>query len=250
MPWIQGMRDYEASNPKVPPTPSTDPSPMAWQEIVFRRLTGRLDGISQGKGTRFAERVLELDEPQVYYGVGRNSPDFGDFVIVFDPIRDDATGGQVAPFDTGGLASGNSRVRAPLSFHEMAVIVRATSLSASTHQRELRQWIRRAFVRGRDYFASDKTMIPSENRVPEIIVEPGVDQRRWAWEARLPARDTALGVLRPRRLYFRDDYRARYQRWVDQDNRMDLATAKQHMRMIARSGRSVDRPYDVMSTLR
>ncbi|MBD8486615.1 hypothetical protein IFT79_13405 [Frigoribacterium sp. CFBP 8759] len=250
-PWIQGMRMKAPQGggykPTAPAGGVAATSQMTWQEILHRRLTGNFAGMSRSDKTEEAEIELFVGAQHVYYGIGKNSPDFGDYVAVFAPIEDDSLGGRVAPFDTGGIALRHIPLNDP-SVDLPLDVVRRHSMSLDSHQEVFRAWITRAFDPPAVYLTDEPAVVPAEPFAPEVSMAGHADVRRWGWEGRLPAVATDARHLRAQRVYFRDDYLARYRRWLTNGSPLGPKAGVAHARFIGHVGRTVLDPYNAMTS--
>ncbi|ROS58460.1 hypothetical protein EDF42_3706 [Curtobacterium sp. PhB172] len=225
--------------------PGQDPTgEIEWQELLFRRVTGRFGTLTPTENTEKAESILFGGQHFVYYGVGRNSPHFGDYVTVFAPVQNDALRGAVAPFDTGGIALRKIPVRTPKLTPKQ--LVARESMQLSTHQSELRAWIRDAFDRPSDYNSDTPGTIPTSPRVPEVIFGGNPDPRRWAWEGRLPAVRTSPRSVRLLAAYLRPGYLKLYREWLSAEKPLRSTENVRHQRNFLRVATETMDPYSGM----
>ncbi|MBD8729397.1 hypothetical protein [Frigoribacterium sp. CFBP 13707] len=220
---------------------------MTWQEILHRRLTGNFDGMSRSDKTEQAEIDLFGGAQHVYYGIGKNSPDFGDYVAVFAPIEDADLGGHVAPFDTGGIALRHIPLNDP-SVDLPVDVVRRHSISLESHQKVFRAWLSKAFSPPGVYLSDEQSVVPAAPFAPEVSMSGHADVRRWGWEGRLPAVTTDARHFKAQRVYFRDDYLARYRRWLTTASPLGPSAGLDHARSIGHVGRTVIDPYNAMTS--
>lgn len=249
LPWVQGMR-VRPPGPVVGASSGSAvaSSTMSWQEILLRRLTGRFYGLPRSSSTAKAEAMLWAGNQYVYYGIGRNSPEFGDYVAVFAAIEDGTISGAVAPFDTGGVALGHISLSNP-SVDAPADVVHRHAIPLQSHQAALRAWITDSFHPSSDYLSEDRAVTPEKPFAPEISMSRRADPRRWAWEGRLRAVMTDQKHLRARQVYFREDYLGRYRRWLtSHENPLGPEESLKHARLLGRVAKSVPDPYGSMTS--
>ena len=221
--WTQGMRRF------VPTPPSRA---MPWQEVLWRRLTGRFGGLRSGETTRDSEIILGIDR-NVYYYLGSCHPDFGLFVATFGEHSPDAVPATaVSPFDTGGIAQGHIPLTTPIL---PKALVKRDSYKVGAYQANFNAWVSAAYPARDDY--------PTPQR-PKFVVSPEIDLaaaeddgRAWMWEGRVAARDLSAPPLKPTAVFFQPGRRIRYRDWIKEESSMTTAETSEHIQLIASIGR-------------
>lgn len=217
--WVQGMR----------PVREEEQHPLRWQELLFRRLTGRW-AIPSGDTTLTAEHVLGFPEPMTYFFVGRCVPEFGSNAIASGlPVEALCDGPFTTPFDTGALAKGDRIAVSPVGDpHNCVEFVTSHTYVGREYVDPMSTWLAAAFESPTDY-VEGKT--PSAHAVPEIILGAcRGDARIWTWEGRIPARDYVESPVDVRRVYFSDGTREPYIDWVRGTDLITKQEGRQHMR--------------------
>ncbi|OII21859.1 hypothetical protein BIV01_17710 [Curtobacterium sp. MCBA15_013] len=216
---------------------------MEWQELLFCRLTGQFGSYISSPKTIASEQLLRL-ERSIYYGIGRNSPAFGEIVALFEPLEEHGShAGVTTPFDTGGLAQGHIHLRPPVS--NPAEVVSDANVAIDRHQDALNGWIDATYPPG-DYRADEDGSRPTESSVPAIVLTPDTDDRGWTWEGRIDARDYDQLPLTVRRVYFKHGSLQMYLDWLEERTPLDSADLLPHEDLIAAIGMEVASPYEAM----
>lgn len=224
--WIQGMR---------PPEPDRTHE-LTWQELLFRRLTWRFEGIPTGDKTARAEEALEFPVRMTYFYVGRCVPDFGSNTVASWPLSSPAL---TTPFDTGSLAKPGMIVSSPpLSDDDRGRFVVDHSFDVGSYAERMSAWLAEAYAEPSNYVSGVK---PAHHAIPQIVLdECAGDQRIWTWEARLPADDYAVPPLQTRVIYFSEGIRELYVDWIEQTDLLMAEERMSHMEDIYSYSKEVD----------
>lgn len=234
-PWLQGSRSLAPD----------EVTSMKWQELLFCRLTGQFSRYITSPTTLQSEGILELDR-SIYYGIGRNSPEFGETVAMFQPLETFGSHSAVTtPFDTGGLAQGHIMLR-PGS-PPAADVVQRSNVSIDQHQRRLNDWIDAAYPPG-DYRADEASSRPADSPVAAIQLTAATDDRGWTWEGRIIATDYTELPLTVRKVYLKRGALQRYWDWLEDFPPLGPAALPPHEAFVKAVSEEVDSPYESMMT--
>ncbi|MGJ4844837.1 hypothetical protein [Leifsonia sp. Le1] len=226
--WTQGMR---------PDEPSALPRPQPWQEVLWRRLTGRFGGLRSGNTTRESELTLGIGR-NIYYYVGACHPDFGLYVASYGAHTSAAISATVlSPFDTGGLAQGHVALSTPI---EPAALVKRESYNVGDYQSRFNDWVAAAYETRNDYPSGVR---PGSLISPEIdLAAADNDGRAWIWEGRITALDLPSAPMLPTAVFFQPGRKLRYRDWVKKEAPMSMVEAAEHLALIARIGQETTEP--------
>lgn len=221
--WTQGMRPDNRGAPLRKQT---------WQEVLWRRLTGRFGGLKTGEHTAESERFLDIGR-NVYYYIGTSHPDFGLFVVAFDKHAESAVAETiVSPFDTGGIARGYTALIGPVS---PEIIVHRESYPVGEYQTKFSAWVDAAYPIKDDYSLRRR---PTHVTTPEIDYSAVIhNDRAWIWEGRVGALDQPEPPLEPAAVFFSPGRRRRYKDWIIGMAKMSSADSTAHLELISRIGR-------------
>jgi hypothetical protein len=216
---------------------------MSWQELLFRRLTGAFAGYISSPKTLEAERILGLQR-SIYYGIGRNSPEFGELVAVFEPLTTPPPAAETNPFDTGGVAHGHI----PLTPGALppADILRNSLVPVEAHQAELRQWSTAAYTNPSDYRLRGEASRPGFVTTSAIDLGATVDDRAWTWEGRIPADEYRDPPLTVRKLFIKPGDLRDYQRWLRRTAPLEEAELSPHEDLVDDVSVETPHPYESM----
>jgi hypothetical protein len=203
--------------------------PLSWQELLFRRLTGRW-GIPSGATTLDAERLLDFPVPMTYFFVGRCVPSFGSNTIASGLHAQMVCDGPfTSPFDTGALAKGDKIAVSPaLDPANSGEFVKNHTYVGREYVDPMSAWLTAAFESPTGY-AEGKT--PTVHAVPEVnLGDCGGDARVWTWEGRIPAKDYVESPVDVRQVFFSEGTREPYLDWVRGTELVTKREGLQHMR--------------------
>ena len=231
--WLQGMRE-DAERPY-------DRDAISWMELLFRRLTGRFAGLTQGSKTAVSEEKLRLGT-NVYYFVGRCIPQFGHNIVCSETGEQEEAA--VVPFDTGGLAHDHLRLSRPLKMHERRRVVKRESRTPLDHVPAFATWVENAYPAGPSSYVQGEA--PEVSAVAEVRIDN--DSRAWTWEARLRSIDYPRAPVDPVRIHLKPGDTDRYFRWLTEYRPMSLEETKSHIRSVASVTMEDDVPIRAMLT--
>jgi hypothetical protein len=232
-PWIQGAR----------PLGEDEVALMEWQELLFCRLTGQFGRYVSSPKTVASEEALKL-ERSIYYGIGRNSPAFGETIALFDPLNDaGAHAGVTTPFDTGGLAQNHIHLQP--SAPPVDEVVRDANVPIAEHQASLNAWIKDAYPPG-DYRADEEHSRPTASPVSAILLTADTDDRGWTWEGRIAANDYDQLPLTVRRVYLKPGALHLYLDWLEERTPLDSSELPPHEDLLGTICMEVHSPYAAM----
>lgn len=227
--WVQGMR----------PVREGERHPLSWQELLFRRITGRWN-IPSGETTLEAERRLGFRESMTYFYVGRCVPSFGSNTIASGlPAESACDGPFTSPFDTGAFAHGDRIATSPaVATQDLGKFVTRHTYVGRDYVERMSDWLTAAFDSPTDY-TDGKT--PTTHAVADIVLEKCVgDARVWTWEGRIPTKDYAAPPVEVRRVYFSEGTRELYIDWVRSSDLVTKREGMQHMREVYAYSEEVD----------
>lgn len=205
--WVQGMRE----------APTVTDRRLAWEEVLFRRLTGSFNQIPTGPKTAKAESEMEMGR-NVYYYVGRAFPGFGQPVAAFDPKkRISGVSSFTTPFDTGGLHDDMIPLTEPLDLRGKKKAVETNSYMDLSYETPMSSWIGTAFKTPAEYTLGER---PTCSAVSIIDIKNCMD-RAWTWEGRIPATDYDDVPLEPMKIFMRSHFKDLYLDWVSELNSLD-----------------------------
>ncbi|MEO5315810.1 hypothetical protein PV772_17110 [Pseudarthrobacter sp. CC12] len=230
--WTQGLR----------PARTDYVHPMAWQEILFRRLTGDHSAAPAGEKTGRAELALDLGR-NVYFSVGRVLPDFGFQAVAHNPqIRVAQVVLKSSPFDTGGLIAGKIPLRRELSPDDLKQTIASNTYADLEYLTPMKNWINASFDSAADYVLGHR---PRTSTV-DIIDMAKSDEPAWSWEGRIIAEDYQEPPLMPVRLFIRHDDYHFYTKWVEHSSYLLDDEYFEHLDFLEDIVRTVDDPVKSM----
>lgn len=217
LPWVQGARSLASP-------------PIAWQELLYRRLTGLLATLETGDRTTRSEEALDLGT-MVYYFVGRSVPRFGHHMICFRGHQDGlAEVPAVTPFDTGALNKGWLMTAPPLGSSGRARFVDENTHPVLGYEPLMDEWLSRAYSSTSNYIDGVRPTTPA---VPEVLLDesPG-DSSIWTWEGRLALKDYPVPPVQPMRVFVKNGHLERYLDWLDEEGILLGSDYSRHVTLV------------------
>lgn len=212
--------------------PDTMPS-LTWARLLYWRLTRqRHREVEAYSGTTQRIERSRGAGPAVYFFLGRCEPHYGDVAIANRPPRIDAPF-TVAPFDTGGVASGRTRTTEKLTESDRHDLIRRWSFAPTSYQAEFTAWGSRAYSSCVHYTRGER---PRFHLVDQIDLSPsgGNDSHAWDWEGRLPADAAACLSVEPTHLVLSTVQLDAYRTWLRDEAILSPREYSAHMDFIAR----------------
>ena len=216
--WVQGVPTRRAQHG------------LAWQEVLYCRLTTEHIYLEQGMKTAEAEDGLRIRESCAYFFLARCDPAFSEHAIIFD--HNNAAVGKLAPFDTGGFWFNHivTMPRTPAA-SKWRYVEKYSQDAAGPYFAEFCKWGRRAFDTESEYVLASRP--PKVLYAREIDLDASdFDSRSWTWEGRIPKRDTHATLI-PRRLFLQPHRYAQYVTWVRNRTSLLPDQAIEHLRLVA-----------------
>lgn len=208
---------------------------MSWEELLLRRLEGRLNDIKQGANTARAEKALGFD-PMVYFYVGRCVPAFGKHAFASRPVACDP---RTTPFDTGALVSSERFIVTDPPVTDVPAFVSANSYVGQDYVLPMSSWLQAAYDDPISYVDGMRPTIAAVATVDLDLCPPEADERVWAWETRIPKRDYDPRPLAVEQVFFLEGERELYLDWVEVTELLDEQERDSHIAFIYEHGREV-----------
>ena len=198
IPWVQGLRVADVQD-------------HAWQLVLFRRLAGQFDALRSGVRTRQIEATLGFRR-SVYWYVGRTEPEFAFVAVTHDAPEDSGQDRAVAPFDTGGVATGKVITVPTLDLMDRRRLIHRESRPIDQYGAQFLTWVGRCFPGQRDYVSGFPPTEHVSANVP--VTSPPNSAFAWTWEGRLPAVRYTGHPVPPREVFIAPGDAEAYRDWL------------------------------------
>lgn len=206
---------------------------LTWPRLLHWRLTGQHHrALEDYSGTTQRIEVERGVQPGIYFFLGRCEPHYGDLGLANRPPRagSDYT---VAPFDTGGVASGRTKTSPTLSVADRHALIQKWSFTPANYQANFASWGARAYASCVHYTRGER---PTFHLVSEIDLTPtgGNDSHAWDWEGRLAAEPASCLGVEPTHLVLSTVQLEAYRTWLRDEAIMSPREYSAHMDFVAR----------------